>query len=343
MRILALSSRSPEALGIDLGTAHTLVVAPRTGVLFDQPSVCCFQAFDAVPRFIAAGNEASSYIGKVAKPLKIVRPLKNGVLSDMAATRELLQFVRKSVGASRRLGRIRPHIGIPADATQSERRALATAAVDAGFGEPELVPEPLLAALGLGLAVQDARGRMIVDCGAGTTEAVVISLGSICVSTSVRGGGEALDQSLVDHLAFRHRFEIGIAAAQALKLQLSDVLSRGDEGQTVDVRGLDTTTGLPRVLTIEASGLLPVWLRHMEQIVHIVRTALRDTPPELSQDVLEDGIILTGGGALAALLAGRIADQTGVQVRVADAPRHCVALGLQRLLEEREHGGRAAA
>lgn len=341
MRILTRSRGA--ALGIDLGTAHTLVVAPGAGVLFDQPSVCCFQAFDAVPRFIAAGSQASSYVGKVAKPLKIVRPLKNGVLSDMAAARELLQFVRKAVGASRGFHRIRPHIGIPADATQSERRALATAALDAGFGEPELVPEPLLAAMGLGLDVHDARGRMIVDCGAGTTEAVVISLGSICVSTSVRGGGEALDQSLADHLAFHHRFQIGVAAAETLKLQLSDVLGTGNKDRIVEVKGLDTTSGLPRVLSVPATELLPVWLRHMEQIVRIVRAALRETPPELSQDVLEDGITLTGGGALSALLAERIAARTGVGVRVADAPRHCVALGLQRLLEQREQSGKSAA
>ena len=146
----------------------------------------------------------------------------------------------------------------------------------------------------------------------------------------------ALDQSLVDHLAFHHRFQIGIAAAEALKLQLSEVLSGKDQCRTVEVKGRDTTTGLPRSLCLAAEDLLPVWLRHVEQIVGLVRNALAETPPELSQDVLEDGIVLTGGGAVAALLAEEVASQTGVATRVADAPRNCVALGLLRLLEQRE-------
>ena len=323
-----------SAIGIDLGTANTLAVAPGAGVIFDQPSVCCFQAFDAVPRFVAAGTEASSYVGKIARPLKIVRPLQNGVLSEMAAARELLHFVRKAVGAGRRFRRIRPHIGIPADATQSERRALKNAAIDAGFAEPRLLPEPLLAALGLGLPVHEARGRMIVDCGAGTTEVAVISLDSICVSKSVRGGGEALDRGLIDYLNFHHRFQIGTTGAEALKLELSALLAQENSEQPVEIKGLDMTSGLPRALFLPASELLPVWLRHVEQIVEAVREVLRDTPPEMSHDVLENGIVLSGGGALNALLADRIGRGTGVPTRVAEAPKRCVAAGLQRLLQQ---------
>lgn len=320
------------SVGIDLGTANTVAVAAGNGVVFDQPTVCCFQGYDAVPRFIAAGAEANTYVGKVAKPLKIVRPLKNGVLSDMLAARELLHFLRRSIG-SRRLGRVRPHIGIPADATQSERRALTTAAIDAGFGTPELVPEPLLAAIGLGLDVDAARGRLVVDCGAGTTEAAVISLGRICLSKSARGGGEALDQALIDYLLFEHRFHIGVTAAETLKRQLSEALGSAELGRLVEVRGLDGATGLPRVLALPAEELLPLWLKHVEQIVRIVREALRETPPGLSEDILQDGIMLTGGGAVGALLSAEIASKTGVATRVADEPRHCVALGLVRLIE----------
>lgn len=342
MQIFSSTKRKP-VIGIDLGTAHTIAAAPGEGILFDQPSVCCFQAYDAVPRFISAGSEARAYVGKVSRPLKIVRPLRNGVLSDMAAARELLHFVRKSVGAGRRLGRIRPHIGIPADATQSEKRALANASFDAGLGEPELVPEPLLAAIGLGLPIEEARGRMVVDCGAGVTEAVVISLGGICVSKSVRGGGEALDQALIDHLNFHHRFQIGVAAAEALKLKISEILGTSSPDQLVEVKGLDTTSGLPRLLTLPATEFRQVWMRHVDQIVSVVREALRDTPPELSQDVLEGGILLTGGGALGALLASRISDRTGVATLIAETPRHCVAVGLQRLLEQRGHTSSFAA
>lgn len=328
-----LYSRGPSAVGIDLGTAWTRVIGRAGGLVFDQPSICCFQAYDAVPRFIAAGTEASGYLGRVSKPFKVVHPLRNGVLSDMIAARELLHFIRRAVGADRRFPRVRPSIGIPADATQSERRALATAAVDAGFAEPLLIPEPLLAAIGLGMPVHEARGRMVVDCGAGTTEAVVISMGEICVSKSARGGGEALAHLLVDHLHLRHRFLVGASASERLKIQLAEAITSGVSEQLLHVQGLDSALGLPRTLTLPASELVPVWLRHVEQIVDVVHSALRETPPELSTDIFEDGIVLTGGGALNPILVERIGEKTGVIARVAEAPMNQVALGLQRVLQ----------
>ncbi|TCJ41318.1 rod shape-determining protein [Parafrankia sp. BMG5.11] len=331
-------SHSPSAtrkrtLGIDLGTANTIVVAPGAGIVYDEPTVCCFQAYDAVPRFVTAGTEARNFVGRVAKPLKIVRPLRNGVLSDMVATRELFQFVRRSVGPLRRFGKIRPDIGIPADATQSERRALETAAMDAGFARPRLFSEPLLAAIGLGLDIAEPRGRMIVDCGAGTTEVAVISLGGVCLSKAARGGGEALDQALIDYFASHHRFKIGHSSAEALKIQLSNVLAGDGEKDWVEVRGLEMATGLPRTVQMPAAEVLPVWLKHVEQIVHIVRDALSETPPGLSEGILEDGIILTGGGALDRMIADRIEAETGVRAYAAEGALHSVARGLERLIE----------
>jgi rod shape-determining protein MreB and related proteins len=323
---------APE-LGIDLGTANTLVVAGGTGIVFDQPSVCCFQGYDAVPRFIAAGTEAHKQVGKVSKPLKIVHPLRNGVLSDMSAARELLSFVHRTVAGGIRFRRIRAAIGVPADATQAEKHALSTAAMDAGFAEPQLLAEPILAAIGLGLDIDEPRARMIVDCGAGTTEVAVIALGGICVSHSVRGGGEALDQALAEHLHFRHRFHIGAASAEAVKLNLSSALSGGDPLAEIEVRGLDAASGLPRLLCLPASELLNVWDKHAEQIVRAVKATLYETPPELSHDILEDGIIVTGGAALTALLSDRISAATGIYTKIADAPLHTVAKGLQRTLE----------
>lgn len=327
------SATRKSVLGIDLGTANTVVVAVGAGIVFDQPTVCCFQGYDAAPRFIAAGAEARDYIGRVAKPLKIVRPLRHGVLSDMLATRELFQFVQRTVGPFRRFGKITPFIGIPADATQSERRALVTAAVDAGFAEPHIVSEPLLAAIGLGLPIHEARGRMIVDCGAGTTEVAVISMNNLCLSKSVRGGGEALDQAFIDYFATQHRFKIGTSTAESLKIRVSAILETGNHEQTVEIRGLEMATGLPRIQTMQATELLPVLTKHVEQIVRIVRDALAETPPELSAGILEDGIILTGGGAFGGLVAHSIEAETGVRAFVADNPHHCVALGLGRLID----------
>jgi rod shape-determining protein MreB len=332
MRIQSIAPRSPE-LGIDLGTANTLVVAAGAGLLFDQPSVCCFRAYDAVPSFVAAGAEAHLYVGKVAKPLKIIRPLHNGVLSDMAAARELLSFVQRSIRRKPFYRRLRPLIGIPADSTQAEQRALITAAKDAGFAEPVLMAEPVLAAQGLGISIGQPRGRMIVDCGAGTTEVVVISLGEICVSRSVRGGGSELDRSLADHLHSRHRFEIGHASAESLKLKLSAMLRSGDSDAEVEVAGLDTATGLPRLLSIPLAELLGVWDRHLDQIAGAVEAALGETAPELCNDIHEDGITLTGGAASTSLLADRVAERTGIRTRIADEPLLAVAKGLQRVLE----------
>jgi rod shape-determining protein MreB len=319
-------------LGIDLGTANTLAVSSNSGVLFSEPSICCFRAYDGVPTFVAAGTAAHSYVGKVARPLKIIRPLRNGVLSEMTAARELLRFVQRSIPRKMRFARLRPLIGFPADATEAEKRALTTAAMDAGFAEPELLPEPLLAAIGLGLDVDAPRGRMIVDCGAGTTDVAVISLGSICVSQTVRGGGEALDQALADHLHFRHRFHIGTASAEALKLQLAAALASEDRSTMLEVRGLDSASGLPRVLQLAITELEPIWQRHVDQIIRIIGGALRDTPPELCRDILEDGIALTGGGALDVSLGHRIEATTGIRTQVAPSPLRAVIEGLERTL-----------
>lgn len=325
---MSLSPRTGFDLGIDLGTANTLVALPTGGVVFDQPTVCCFQAYDAVPRFISAGSQAHSHIGKVAKPLKIVFPLRNGVLSDMLAATELLTFVRKTISMGHRWRRPRPLIGVPADATQAERHALVTAALDAGFSDPELVAEPLLAALGLGLDIDEPRAKMVVDCGAGTTDIAVISLGAICVSETVRGGGDALDQALADHLNFRHRFQIGTISAEALKREISGALARGERDAELEVSGLDAASGLPRVLSVRTGDLMKVWDRYIDPIAKAVRAALGATAPELSNDILEDGILLCGGGALAGLLADRITECTGVATTVADAPLEAVARGL---------------
>jgi len=322
-------------MAIDLGTANTLVVERGSGVVFDEPSVCCFRGYDAVPEFVAAGSEAHGLVGRVGKPLKIVRPLRNGVLSDMASARELLKFATSGQRRGWRFGPPRALIGTPADATQAERRALTTAAMDAGLAEPVLIDEPLLAAIGIGLEIDEPRGRMVVDCGAGTTEVVVISLGRICVAQSVRGGGDALDRALVDHLHLKHRFDIGVATAERLKLDLVSLLEGGETERSIEIRGLDSAAGVPKVLAVSASELAGIWDRYADSVVTAVRAALEETQPELCQDVLEDGITITGGAGTTRLLAARLAESTGIPTHLADAPLRSVASGLAMLLEER--------
>jgi len=321
-------------LAVDLGTANTIVAEHGSGIVFNQPSICCFAGPGDGARLLAAGDEAHAMIGRVAKPLRIARPLRNGVLSDMAAGRELLRHaIRHSAGAWR-VRRARALIGVPADATQAEQRALLTAAEDAGVRHVRLLPEPLMAAIGAGLDIAAARGRLVIDCGAGTTEVVVISLGSICLSNTVRIGGDTLDEALLDHLHLRHRFQIGVSTAERLKLELTELLdSGGARDRMIRMKGHNPAAGRPETLSLPASELIGVYEKHLQNIVDVIRTALHRTPPELSQDIYEDGILLTGGASMAGLLSQRIGEATGLATRVTARPLDNVALGLQRLLE----------
>ena len=324
-------SKRPD-IAIDLGTARTIVLESGSGIVFDEPSLCCFKAYDAVPAFVAAGLEAERFVGRVSKPLKMVSPLHNGVVSDMAAARELIRFATRQIRARRAFARTRVLFGVPADATEAEQRALVNAAMDAGISDPQILPEPLLAAAGAGLDLDAPRGKMIVDCGAGVAEAVVISLGGICAAASTRGGGDELTRSIVDHFRIRRHFRIGFATAEQLKLEVSARLAGGGDNDAVAVRGLAASSGLPQRLEVPLGELAPVWERDLANIVQMVRQVLHSTPPELSQDIFEDGILLTGGGAYTALLAERIENSTGVSTRVAEHPQKSVANGLAAMM-----------
>lgn len=316
---------------VDLGTANTLVVERLAGVVFEQPSVCCFDDdVDAAAHLFAAGAAARRMVGREVKRLRTVRPLRNGVLVDVAATRELLRFAVKPVSGRRRLRRPRAIIGVPTDATQAERRALTKAAYDAGLAEPLLMAEPVLAAIGTGLDVSAARGRMIVDCGAGTTDVIVLSLGGLCVSRSVRGGGDAVDTALLQHLHLKRQFHIGQSTAEALKMALSKALSGAETH--VEVRGLDMRAGLPRVLVLETDELRPILEKYAMEVAAAVRSAFAVTDPDLAMDILEDGITLTGGAGLTTLVAERIEESTRISVRRAEDPQKAVAKGLAALL-----------
>jgi rod shape-determining protein MreB len=327
-------AKSKADLAVDLGTANTIVVARSAGVVFEQSTVCCFDDdIDAAAHLYTAGCAAKRLIGREVKQLRTVRPLRNGVLVDVAATRELLKFAIKPTRARGRLSRPRAIIGVPSDATQAERRALTRAAYDAGLAEPLLIAEPILAAIGLGMDVEAPRGRMIVDCGAGTTDVVVLSLGGICASKSVRGGGDGVDAALLQHLHMRRHFQIGHSAAEVLKMKLSEALALGTATH-VEVRGLDTKSGLPRLLELEVGELSPILEEYAAQVTAVVRAAFAKTPPDLAIDILDDGIALTGGAALTALVAERIADSTGLRVYRADDPRKAVSKGLQVMLDD---------
>lgn len=332
MKRLFQGAGKPD-FAIDFGTANTRVVTADGGVLFDEPSLCCFAGRIDGGELVAAGAAASPMQDRASGELRIVRPLRRGVLSDIVAARDYLAYaVRSSVG-QRRLRSFRAIIGIPADATNAERSALLTAANDAGLGAVELFTEPLAAAWGADLQVGHPRGSMIVECGAGTTEAAVLSLGGICATASVRGGGDALDTAIADHLHFRHKFLIGMNTAENAKRAIVSMLQEQAAPATrIRFKGRNLVSGLPAAIELPVSALLPVMEKHIAGIITMVAHLLGQISPELSRDIHDDGIILTGGSASISLVGPALAQATGLHVTLAPNHAYCVADGLQKAL-----------
>lgn len=332
MRRLFHGADKPD-FAIDFGTANTRIVTAGGSVLYDEASLCCFIGQANGGELVAAGAAVSSMLDRTSGELRVVRPLNRGVLNDIAAARHYLTYaVRTSVG-QRRLRSFRAIIGVPADATNAERSALLTAANDAGLRSVQLVTEPLAAALGADLPIDDPRGTMIVECGAGTTEAAVLSLGGICATASVRGGGDALDDAIADYLHFRHKFLIGANTAERAKREIVRMLHEGlDADATILFKGRNLVTGLPEAMRLLVSELLPVVKKHVVGITEMVANLLGRISPELSRDIHDDGIVLTGGSAMISLVGPALVNATGLRVAVAQNHAHCVALGLQKAL-----------
>jgi rod shape-determining protein MreB and related proteins len=328
-----LSRRRPE-IAIDFGTANVRVIRRDEGIVFSEPSLCCFHRRDGVQSFVAAGSEAHAMIDRTPTSYHIQRPLSRGVLQDIEAAKSVLRHALSRTSRRRGTRAPRALIGVPADSTQAERSAMLTAAHDAGLAFADLIIEPLAAAVGAGLPVTAAAGSMLIECGAGTTEVAVFALGGVCETGSVRIGGSTLDRAIADHLHLRHKFLIGERTAERVKLAyVADRLSRSQgTGETITAKGRSLRTGLPTTLDVELDELDRVAEKHASQIVRVVRDVLVRTPPELSRDIWDRGVVLTGGGAFIPMLRTMISDATGLKVEVADQPEQCVALGLHRML-----------
>lgn len=316
-------------LAIDFGTANMRIFVPGEGVVFDEPSLCCFSGTGARPSLIAVGTKVRAMLDRTSGALRIARPLRRGVLEDMGAGRALLRHAIDATMPRRRLRSLRAVIGIPADATQAESKALMSTATDAGLRDVRLIAEPLAAAIGAGLAVTAPEGLMLLECGAGTTEVVILSLGAVCVRRSVRIGGLALDAAIADHLHSRHKFLVGAGTAERLKLEIAD--RSNDLAGALEIKGRNLLSGGPGVLSVPVTELAGIVERHAMHLVDVIRDALIDTPPELSRDIHDNGIVLTGGGATVVLLGRAIARATGLQINVAEWPLHCVVQGLGTL------------
>lgn len=321
-------------MGIDLGTANTLVYIRGKGIVVREPSVVALQ--EDTRQVLAVGQEAKQMIGRTPGNIIAIRPLKDGVIADFDITQNMLKYFIKRAYPNRSLFfSPRVVVGVPSGVTEVEKRAVEEAAIQAGAKEAYLIEEPMAAAIGSGLPVEDPTGSMVVDIGGGTTEIAIISLGGIVTSKSVRVGGVELDDAIVQYIKKEYSLMIGERTAEEIKITIGSAYPKAVD-EKLSIRGRDLVSGLPKTLTIVSSEILNALKEPINNIVEAIKTTLEKTPPELASDVMEYGIVLTGGGALLNGLDKLIRKETGMPVRIAEEPLDCVALGTGKTIEEIE-------
>lgn len=321
----------PKQVGIDLGTANVLVFVRGRGVVINEPSVVAISAKDGKVK--AVGLEARDMLGREPREtIEVVRPMRDGVIADYVVTQKMLEyFINKAVG---RFSLIRPDVMIcvPAGVTGVERRAVRESALNAGARRAYLISEPLAAAIGARVPVADPSGNMIIDIGGGTTEVAVISLNGIVVARSLRVGGSKFDDAISNYIKRKYNLRVGERTAEEVKIAIGSAMPM-EEDQVMEVRGRDEVAGLPRTIQIRASEITDAITEPLEAIIGAVRAVLEETPPELSSDIIDKGMILTGGGAMLRQLPELLTEVTGVPCYVADDPLSAVAIGTGLALE----------
>jgi rod shape-determining protein MreB len=320
-------------LSIDLGTANTLIYVRDQGIVLDEPSVVAIRVHNGQKTIEAVGTEAKRMLGRTPGNITAIRPLKDGVIADFLVTEKMLQHFIAKVHESKF---IRPSprvlVCVPCKSTQVERRAIRESALSAGARDVRLIEEPMAAAIGAGLDVDEATGCMVVDVGGGTTEVAIISLNGIVYSDSVRVGGDRFDEAIVAHVRRRYGSLIGDVTAERIKEEIGCAFA-GSELREIDVRGRNLAEGVPRSFTLNSDEILEALQEPLANIVQAVKSALEQSPPELAADIAESGIVLTGGGALLRDLDRLISEETGLPVIVAEDPLTCVARGGGRAME----------
>ncbi|MBQ4154345.1 MAG: rod shape-determining protein [Clostridia bacterium] len=320
-------------IGIDLGTANTLVCIRGKGIVMREPSVVAYEARNDIVR--AVGTEAKEMIGRTPGSILAVRPIKDGVIADFDVTAAMLKkFIKQALHGSI-FTRVRVMICVPVGVTEVESRAVLNAAVQAGVSANNicLIPEPKAAAIGAGLPVEESAGCMVVDIGGGTSEVAVLSLGDIVTAQSVRVAGDKLDEAIINYIRKTHNMLIGERTAEQIKIELGSAIPFEGEG-SMEVKGRNLVDGLPKSIVITAKEVREAMQDTVSQIIDAVRLTLEKTPPELSADIIDRGITLTGGGALLRGLDKLMSDETGIPVFVADNPLDCVVLGTAKELEK---------
>lgn len=313
-----------KKLGIDLGTANTLVFLPGKGIVLNEPSVVAVSEGDN--QILAVGVEAKEMIGKTPDSIIAYRPMRDGVIADYRVTEAMLRyFIHKALGT---WNLISPEvmISVPAGVTSTERRAVIEAAIKAGAKNAYVVKEPILAAIGAGISIQDPCGNMIVDIGGGTTDVAVISLGGIVVCTSVKCAGNRLDTSIVDHVKKTYNLAIGEKTAEEIKIKIGSAVTVEEELSVV-VKGRDYVTGLPRSIELRTNEIVKAIAKELRDMIKAIKDVLQETPPELASDIIDQGITMTGGSSLLRNLPELVLRRTGVKAHTAEDALYCVAKG----------------
>jgi len=333
MGLSSMWGRFSYDLAIDLGTSNTLIYVKGKGIVLNEPSVVALKRdLTGLDKVLAVGKEAKMMLGRTPERIDAVRPMKDGVIADFEVTQEMLrQFIRK-VHRRRTLIRPRIIISVPIGITPVEKKAIYECAKSAGASEVFLIEEPMAAAIGAGLPITEPTGNMVVDIGGGTTEVAVISLGGIVYSKSVRVAGDKIDEAIVQYINRNYNFLIGLGTAEIIKMTIGNAYP-GEKVETMDVKGRDLVTGTPKILTIDSDEAREMISEELNTILQAVRSALEQMPPELSADILDKGIVLTGGGSLLKNLDALLREETKVPITVSENPLFTVALGAGKALD----------
>ncbi len=326
--------RFGKNIGIDLGTANTLVLVEGRGIVINEPSVVAIDR--DTNEIFAVGNRAKEMVGRTPGNIVAIRPLKDGVIADFEVTERLLRdFLNKATRRSR-LRRPRVIISVPSGVTEVEKRAVIDAALSAGAKDARVIEEPMAAAIGAGLPVQDPTGTMIVDIGGGTTEVAVISLGGIVSQRSIRVAGDEMDDSIVQYIRRAYNLLIGERTAEKIKSEIGYAFIDGKEELTMDIRGRDLVSGLPKTVSVSSTEIHKALVEPIQSIIDAVKVTLERTPPELAADIMDRGIMMAGGGSLLAGLDELLMRETGMPVHIAERPLTAVVEGTGEALRHFE-------
>jgi rod shape-determining protein MreB len=319
-------------MAIDLGTANTLVYVKGRGILCNEPSVVAKSIKSG--RVLAVGSEAKKMLGRTPGDVQTIRPIKDGVISDFDATGEMLRYFIQRVHNRKSFMRPRIVIGVPTGITQVEQRAVKDAALSSGGREVYLIEEPVAAAIGTGLPISEPSGNMIVDIGGGTTDIAVISMDGVVYSKAIRVGGDKMDEAVINYIKRKYNLLIGEMMAENIKIDLGSAYKTDSSRQTMEIKGRDLVSGIPKTLILDDDEVREALSEPVSQILNAIKLALENTPPELSADIVDKGIVLAGGGALLKGLDVFLREETSLPIIIAEEPLMCVALGAGRVLDD---------